>query len=310
MKTNEKLLIFVLLLVVNRLFTQNFQLAGISYSNYAKTRIKNSPTNQEVNFQELSFFMKLPIKFKNKKTVLMNNLRYSLIRPTLHNSPFSVNLVDKKNLHSISLSPTLIQNLSEKWIIVLALTPTLASDLNEKLSADDFLFQGTLLASVKLSDKLLLGGGLIYTTQLGDPRFLPALQLRYLKNKYFVNVMLPSFATYLYKVDNRGKFNLGFRLATNGGNFNVNRADFVGINGGSVNKIIYSRVNAGALANIQVTKGILLEVFGGISAARKYKFQTVSKALYSNNSENGGFLNFSLLLTPPSKAAEDSNNDN
>jgi hypothetical protein len=64
MQTSKKLLFFALLLSANGLFAQNFQLAGIGYSNFAKTKIKDLPTNQEVKFQEFSFFAKLPIKFK------------------------------------------------------------------------------------------------------------------------------------------------------------------------------------------------------------------------------------------------------
>jgi Domain of unknown function (DUF6268) len=208
MQTHKKLLFFIVLLTANALFAQNFQLAGIGYSNFAKTSIMDSPTRQEVEFQELSFFAKLPIKFKNQKTVLMNTLRYGLIQPTAYNSPLFVATETKKNLHSLSLSMTLIQKLGEKWSIIAALTPTLASDFGEKLSGDDLLFQGTLLASAKLNDTWSLGGGLIYTTQLGEPRFLPGLQMRYLHNKHFINVLLPSFVNYLYTLDNQEKWRL------------------------------------------------------------------------------------------------------
>jgi hypothetical protein len=310
MKNHKKLLFFVLLLTVNRLFAQNFQLAGIGYSNFAKTKIKDSPTNQEVKFQEFSFFAKLPIKFKNQKTVLMNTLRYGLIQPTTYNSPLFVNAENQRNLHSISLSVTLIQKLSEKWALIAGFTPTLASDFGETLSGDDFLFQGFLLASTKLNDKWTLGGGLIYTTQLGNPQFLPAAQLRYLHNKHYINMLLPSFVSYLYKVGNQGKLSIGFRLATNGGNFNVNNQDFTRVIPNSINKTLYSRVNMGPVINVQLTKTILLEAYGGISAARKYKFEDASKVFFNYNSENSAFFNFGIMLTPPTKTAEGNNTDN
>jgi hypothetical protein len=306
MQTHIKILFFVLSLSANALYAQNFQLAGIGYSSFAKTRIKDSPTNQEVKFQEFSFFAKLPIKFKNQKTVLMNNLRYGLVQPTTYNSPLFVATENKKNLHSVALSMTLIQKLCEKWSLIAALTPTLASDFKEKLSGDDLLFQGTLLASAKLNDKWSLGGGLIYTTQLGDPRFLPAIQLRYLHNRHFINVLLPSFVNYLYKVDSKDKLHLGFRLATNGGNFNVNNQDYTKVIPNSINKILLSRVNMGTVVNVQLTKTILLEAFGGISAARKYKLENALKQFYDYASENGSFFNLGIILTPASKTVEDS----
>jgi hypothetical protein len=305
MQTIKKLLFSVIILTTNGLFAQNFQLAGIGYSNFAKTEIQDSPSNQEVQFQELSVFAKLPIKFKNKKTVLLNNLSYGLVQATTYNSPLFVATETQKNLHSFSLSMTLVQKLGKKWSIIAALTPTLASDFEEKLSDDDLLLQGTLLASKKLNDKWTLGGGAIYTTQLGDPRFLPAVQLRYLHNKHFIKVLLPSFVNYLYTIDNNEKWRLGFRLATNGGNFNISNPSFTEIIPNSINKTQYSRVNMGAVINFQLTKTILLEAQGGISAARKYKFEDASKRIFNYNSEKGGFFNFSIILTPSSKASEE-----
>jgi hypothetical protein len=310
MQVIKKLLFIALLLAANGLFAQDFQLAGIGYSNFAKTKIKDSTTNQEVKFQEFSFFAKLPIKFKNQKTVLMNTLQYGLVQPTAYNSPLFVDAKTAKNLHSVSLSMMLIQNMGKNWTLIAALMPTLASDFEEPLSSDDLLLQGTLLLSKKLNDTWSLGGGLIYTAQLGDPRFLPAVQLQYRHNKHHINVLLPSFVNYLYTIDNQEKWHVGFRLATNGGNFNVNNQDFTKVIPNSINKIIQSRVNLGAVVHFQLTKNILLEVQGGMSVARKFKLEDASKRFYNYPSENGRFFNIGILLTPPAKAAKEGKLDN
>jgi hypothetical protein len=42
MQAFKKLLFIALLLRINGLFAKNFQLAGIGYSNFAKTKIKDS----------------------------------------------------------------------------------------------------------------------------------------------------------------------------------------------------------------------------------------------------------------------------
>jgi hypothetical protein len=302
--------LFILFLIIsNQLSAQNFQLAGIGYSNYAKTAITDSPVNQAIEFQELSFFAKLPIKLKNPKTVLLNNFRYGLVQATTYNSPLFLNVKNQKNLHSLSLSMIVKHNLGNHWAIIGGFTPTLAADLEEKLSGDDFLFQGFLLASKKQNDQWSWGGGLIYTTQFGDPRFLPALQLRYLHNQHFINVLLPSFVNYLYKFKKQEKLRIGFRLATNGGNFNVNNQDFTQVIPNTINKILVSRANMGAVINYQLTKSILFELCGGISAARKYKLVNVNNVTYKYNSEKGGFFNIGLILTPPFKDTENSNID-
>lgn len=297
--------VMLLLLSTTGLFAQKFQLAGIGYARYAKTPIVDSPTGQEVEFQEYSFFAKLPLRFKNRKTILMTTLRYGLVQPTAHNSPLFVGAHTRKNLHSITLSPTLVQTIGERWRLIGAVTPTLASDFGEKLSSDDLLFQGLLLASAKWNEKWTMGGGLIYTTQLGDPRFLPAIQLRYVKNRHFFNMLLPSHISYLCRVDRKEKLQIGLRLATNGGNYNVSNRDYTAVIPNSINKILYSRVQMGALVDWQLTETILLEAFGGISAARKFKLEGASQQVFKYNSGNGGFFNFSLFFTPPSKAEEE-----
>jgi hypothetical protein len=310
MQATKSHLLLVLLLITSGLCAQNFQLAGIDYSNYAPAKITNSPTNQAIAFQELSVFAKLPVKFKNAKTILINTLRYGLVQPTITNSPLFLESNTKKNLHSVSLSLTLVQRMGKKWTLIAGLTPTLASDFEEKFSRDDILMQGVLLASKKLNDKWSVGGGVVYTTQLGDPRFLPAVQLSYHSNKHLVKILLPSFISYLYTVDKEEKWHLGLRLATNGGNFNINNQDFRQGIPNPINKIIQSKVNMGAVINYQLTKTILLEAHGGISAARKYKLQAASKDIYSYPSENGGFFHLGIFLTPPAKTRDNNTADN
>jgi Domain of unknown function (DUF6268) len=310
MQARKNHLLSILLFIANGLFAQDFQLAGIEYANYAQAKIKDSPTNQTIAFQEWSFFGKLPIKFKNQKTILMNTLRYGLVQPTISNSPLFAEANTQKNLHTATLSLMLIQKMGEKWTLIAGLTPTFASDFEEKLSSDDVLMQGVLLASKKLNDKWSLGGGVVYTTQLGDPRFLPAVQLSYRRDKHLVKVLLPSYVNYLYTVDKSEKWRLGFRLATNGGNFNINNQDFRQGIPNPINKIIQSRVNMGAVIHHRLTKTILFEAYGGISAARKYKLATTSKTYFNYPSENGGFFNLGLFLTPPAKTTERSEADN
>ncbi len=297
-------ILILLFISSNCLFAQTFQLAGLGYARYAKTSIVDSPTEQEVEFQEYSFFAKLPLRFKNPKTVLMTTLRYGLVQPTAHNSPLFVEAQTRKNLHSITMSPTLVQSIGEKWKLIAAVTPTLASDFGEKLSGDDLLFQGFLLASVQCNAEWSLGGGLIYTTQLGEPRFLPAVQLRYVKSRHFFSMLLPSNINYLYQLDQKEKLRLGLRLATNGGNYNVNNQGYTAVIPNSINKILFSRLQMGALVHCQLTKTILLEAFGGISAARKFKLEGEAKQLVRYNSGNGGFFSLGIYFTPPAKAEE------
>ena len=294
----------LLLLSSSGLFAQQFQLVGINYSHHAKTRVEDSPTGAELESRVVGAFVRLPVKFKNQKTLLVNTLRYAMVQQISYNSPLFVDAKTIKDQHLISFSPMLIHSLGNKWSILAGFTPTLASDLEEKLSSDDFLLQSFLLASEKLNHKWTLGGGLVYTTQFGDPRFLPAIQLRYLHNRHFVNVLLPSHISYLYRVGEPKKLRLGIRLEMNGGNFNVNNRDYTEVFPNTINKIIYSRTNMGAVVNFQLTETILLEAFGGLGGARKFKLRDESNQVFRANAENGGFFNLGIVLTAPSKAGE------
>jgi hypothetical protein len=75
-------------------------------------------------------------------------------------------------------------------------------------------------------------------------------------------------------------------------------------------KTLYSRVNMGVVVDFQITKTILLEAYGGISAARKYRFEDASKQFFNYNSNTGGFFSIGVIFTPSSKAAENSKVDN
>lgn len=305
MQTIKTLLLLSLALTANALFAQGFQLAGVNYSHHLSTKVEDSPTGAELESKVASAFVRLPVKFKNQKTVLLNTLRYANVQQISHHSQLFLADKHTSNLHLISYSPMLIHSLGGKWKLLAGITPTLASDLKEGLSSDDFLLQASLLASAKLNDYWTLGGGAVYTTQFGDPRFLPAVQLRYRKDKHFINVLLPSHVNYLYRVGQAEKLRLGIRLETNGGNFNVINSDYTEAIPNTINKIIYSRVNMGAVVNFQVTETILLEAFGGLGAARKFKLRDEMDKVFKANAENGGFFNIGVILTAPSKGGAD-----
>jgi hypothetical protein len=305
MQFRKNILLLVLFQSFCGLSAQNFQLAGLNFSQFSKSEVKNSPSNQQVKFQEINFFLKIPVKFKNNKTILMNTFRYGMVSATAFDSPLFSDSEFNKNLHSVAYSPILIHKISEKWMLAGTITPTLASDFGEKLSGDDLLFQGMLLALAKPNDKITTGGGVVYTTQLGAPRFLPLAQFRFYDGRHFLNIFLPTSINYSYAIGEAKKWRVGVRAATNGGNFNVDNRDFTEIIPNSINKLLYSRVNLGPVINCQLTDKILMEASGGVSAGRKYKFEDASKNYFNYNSENSPFFNIGIFLTNPADGGVD-----
>ena len=283
---------------------QELKLAGIEYFNYPKSQINDALKSNDVSFQEFGAFINIPLQLKNKKTVLINGFRYASVRATTHNaSLFSSN---EKNLQKIAYSLNFVHKWNEKWLIIAGVSPTLASDFKEKISSDDLIFQGNFLVSKKVSMQFTIGGGLIYTTQLGKPRLLPALQVQYQTDKHQLTALLPSFLSYHYKVGKNEKLRIGFRTALNGGNFNVSAQGFPGTVSSPINKVIYSRANLGPVINYQLTKIIQFEAFGGISGARKYRLEDSDQADYKYDSKTSAFFNIGFAITPQKKKVDTS----
>ena len=74
---------------------------------------------------------------------------------------------------------------NEKWNLAVNLTPTLSSDFEAKLSTDDFIFQGAVIATKKISSTFKIGGGLAYSARFGSPQLIPLVNLHYKNNKQY-----------------------------------------------------------------------------------------------------------------------------
>lgn len=291
-----KTVISVLLLLCGHVvFAQDTRLAGIEYFDYRKAPVKNSDGNYESSFREFGAFASFPVQSKNKKTIVVNGFQYALVQASVFNNATSV--VKSRDFQSITYNFSLVQNLGNKWKLAATFTPSLASDFKDKLSSDDFFIQGSLTGIRKLSEYSSLGGGITYTTQLGSPLLLPTVYFRYYKGRQKVNMLLPMFADYTYSLDVKDKLNAGFRMGLNGTNFHVTGND---INkDADINKLRYSRINAGPVISYRICNVLKLEATGGISVARKFEFMAGDAKQYTFNSNNTAFININLALIAP-----------
>lgn len=106
---------------------------------------------------------------------------------------------------------------------------------------------------------------------------------------------MPINAKYTYSLLPSNKLDLGVKYNLNGGNFNVYSED------NSIDKINYSRINFGVLADYQLTKILRLEVFGGLSAGRNYKLIDADDTAYDFDSEPAPFFSVGIVLVPPKR---------
>ena len=290
----KNLTVLFLIVCIGKIYGQGFQFAALEYSLFPKVETTIEDQNFTTSFQELGVGFKMPIRSKNEKVILINSLRYDRLTATLHDAPFFERVTTKKNFHKIAYAFMAVYRFNKDWILLARAKPTLVSDLEHKIDGDDFIFQGTALVSKKMNSKLKLGAGLVYTTQTGEPLLLPAIQLDYHNNRHSLKMILPSHIKYLYTLDENEKYKMGLKARFTGGNYAV---AFNGFDKGvpkSIDRVVYSRGNIGLIFNTKLTKMMSFELFGGISALRKYRFEDEVKTTTSFDPKNAGFFTIGL----------------
>ncbi|QMU64769.1 MAG: hypothetical protein GKR88_11035 [Flavobacteriaceae bacterium] len=147
-------LTLLMVVLVAEGYGQDFKLAGIQYNNYLKSEVKDGSENQEIDFQEFGVFVNFPKRLKNNKTVLINGVGYGFVEATMNDFPsLASNPYDKK-LQEFYYQLVILHQWNKKWGLMVNLKPTLVSDFEEKLSSGDFVFQGAVIATRTLNDKL------------------------------------------------------------------------------------------------------------------------------------------------------------
>jgi len=288
----------LLLLISTPLMSQDFQLAGFSFTRLPGAEVTNAPLNQEVEVNEYNFFLNLPKQLKNEKTVLINGLQYRLVTPSVDND---LNLgVNGKNLHLLGYRLTVLHQLANDWKVLLSLNPTLSSTFNTSLEGDDFLMNGALLFIKEKSDRFSYGGGIAYLSSFGEPRFIPTLQLTVSSEKSKLHVLLPRRITYDHYF---GKVTAGLKAEASGSRYNVNYTRTTSLNDTElVDMLVYSRIVLGSSLKYRVSKFIELEASGGIAVARRMELQGDLFEDANYDTANGSFFSFGISIVPYKKS--------
>ena len=291
-------LIALFSLIYSIVTAQDLKLAGVDYFNYSNSAVKGAPGNIKIAFQEGGVFVNVPTPLRGGKTTLVNGIRYASVQPTVEGG--TINGDNSLNFQTICYTFGAIHKFKNNWTGTIMLSPTLASDFKTSLSGADFVMQGYITLSKKLSNNLLIGGGITYNTRLGIPLPLPAFQLLYKNERQRVYILLPSVAEYLYSVGSDRKINVGFRTALNGAYFNYTSNDNSS-NSNKFDKVHYSRANVGPLLNYRIGKSFQLEAFGGVCTLRKYRFQDVNRNDIKFDARSSGFFNIGFSMVLPAK---------
>lgn len=289
-------LVFTLLIGITGASAQELRLAGIQYATYPKVDLKDDANGFDVAFQEFAAFINIPKMLKNKRTILINGVNYAFVQSKFSNNSFGVE--NSQTFHRIIYTLMLVHRWKGPWMLSARLAPTLATDFKDPLSTEDFIIQSSIVASKKSSERVRWGGGFIYTTRLGRPLFLPAVQYVYKGERNLLNIFLPAFIDYKYALGDSKRLEIGAKIGLNGANFNASTDNNAGLD---VDRLNYVRVNMGPQISYQLTKMLQLDVFGGVSGKRMYKFKDVHGDTYNYDSKSGAFFSVGLVVVPPKK---------
>ena len=191
---------------------------------------------------------------------------------------------------------TLVHEWNEEWSLVASIKPAVASDFGQKLSTDDLIFQGTIIATRKVNDKFKIGAGVVNSTRWGSPIVMPVLNMHYKYKRHNLNALLPMNIKYTYSLLPKEKLKLGMKYARNGANFNIYASDL-----SEIDKINYSRANIGVLANYQLTKILRLEAYGGVSTGRIYRLVDFNENINNFDSKPTPFFSVGMVLVSPKR---------
>jgi len=272
MKQN-RLAVFLFLCVMSIAFAQEgektfkpleeFNLASVSYTNYGESKFVKGDYEGKVEFSEVRVALSYPKVFKNKKTVLINGIEFTNLKPTfsggINESPVS------RNFYSIAYNLALVNPLGKKgWRYTIGLKPTIASDFEEKISTEDFTLQALAMFSKRANAHFKYGFGVSYNTRFGKKQVMPLVQLIYKKNNWEAKAFLPAYVSQFYHFKTS---KLGLSINVNGNNYNFNNT--IAPTGLDLDKLLYSRINIGPEFEIKLMKRLRLNLSGGIAVANK-----------------------------------------
>ena len=287
--------IFLSIFSFGDIYSQDFKIAGITYSRFSKSRMKHVKENQKTSFNELGAFINIPKIFKKDSLIIINGLGYDYVQATMYSYPALKTNIYQKNLHAIYYRLVSLYKYNKKWAFLVSLKPKLASEVNQKLSLKAFVFQGTVMAMKNVNENFKYGFGIINNTGWGTPTILPAVNLRYTNNRHSLNAILPLRMKYTYSFLSNKELKIGLLCNWKGANYNISENDVF-----QITKINQLKGNIASLINYKVTKMLQLELNTNVSASRKYFLADSQKKYF--DSKLAPFVTVGISVVPPKRS--------
>ena len=274
------------------ILAQDLNLLDVSYAVYPATDIPESPLGETVGFEEFQVAIRIPTILNEGKWILLHSGVYAIVMPDVEPNTAG----DDQNLHFIGYSLTAIKPINSKRQLIGVFQPAISSQLDQKLSADDFLYLGSLALSTTVDENTRWTAGISFTSRFGRPLILPLFGYDKKWSRSKLSILFPGKAEW-YWISKNQAWEIGPQITLNGSQFNLSTSAT-----NPFENIQFSRVNAGLSIHRAVGKGgLYLNAFGGIAAGRTYNIISDSVPDLDFGSDPGAVFTLGLFFRPPAR---------
>ena len=247
-----------------------FQLAEVGVAHYfaAPAQERAADGDATVALTLLSAGARLPVPVRPDTTTVVLGASFEATLANFSGLPDTIDAGDvRDDLYTISMDVGLRQRLSDRWWLVVAPQPGISSDL-VALSGDDLLFRGLARVEWAPSDTLLVGAGVLYGTDFGEPLTLPLLRIEWdITDSLYLSALVPQRAALMARIGAGVEAGLAGEIS--GNVFNLNDSP------SGAERVRYSLVTAGPLIRLRLTPVVWLDVAGGVNMVRRFESDIV-----------------------------------
>ncbi|HSF46650.1 MAG TPA: DUF6268 family outer membrane beta-barrel protein [Chitinophagaceae bacterium] len=264
-----KKILLILLLSTNAAAAQ-------PYVDAAQVTYQSSPGGEPKEFKHMRAQVNVPIIFKDSSILMINPIWEERWLKRYESS-------SRQHYRGMISWFSFSKRLGTKWETMLAFIPRFNGE-PEVQFREGFQAGGVLLFNYKKRPGLTFKFGGYYNSEFFGPFFWPLLGIDWkINNKQRIFAILPSYATYEYRINKKLSWGGNFRTYTN--SYKV-----YNVPGQSIN-IDYTRFNdnqAGAYMDIYLTPKIVANAEGGYSITRRIESATSKEAKPFIISEHSG----------------------
>lgn len=271
----KKLLSGLFFVLTNTVHAQLYQdAAGIAVTSFGSSSLQDRELSDLLNDRGVTLTMYDiwgPIGYvKSKKTEFFGTVNGSLL-----NIEYEADAIDPnrpQRVYDIKSTLFLRHSISDKWSGLLLYIPSVTSDLKRRMSSQDWINQGALVAirKFKAAGKLELGAGLFATYALGDLQFLPAITVDYVSTnqKWIVQAYWPRLnALYRWNPNNE----IGLAAAIDGTNYNL--SNYTDLFGNQISSARFSIIRVGPQFDRRLVGNFWFQLQGGLAVGNTYQVE-------------------------------------